>query len=301
MINTFITTYNRPSMLQQAIISLLSQKGIGYITVLDNGDNPQTKIVCDGFDKCKYVKTEGFLGNYKKARELANEDYLMLFHDDDLLHPQYLEFAQSLIEKYQPALITTRYTRFYGDNIQSMPLEIKKDFYLFENQKEMVRYMLGVEGVAYAPAIYRRDCFLKEDLEYDKYGKFNDWPFMAKMGFHGKTIITADENIFYARIHSGQDTRNNNTSITGQQIINWDKFFYNILGSDPLTAKSYHFLKSKYLQFTSENFRKSNSFYSIREEFIKQCPKVNRNYNKAFLADLKIKISKEKLQNEHSI
>lgn len=301
MIKVFITTYNRPLMLQEAIVSLLSQKGIGYITVLDNGDNPQTKQICAEYSRCKYVKTTGFLGNYKKARELADKDYLMLFHDDDLLHPQYLEFAQSLIEKYQPALITTRYTRFYGDNIQSMPLEIKKDFYLFDNQKEMVRYMLGVEGVAYAPAIYRRDCFLKEDLEYDKFGKFNDWPFMVKMGFHGKTIITADENIFYARIHSGQDTRNNNTSLTGQQIINWDKFFYNILGGDPLTAKSYHFLKSKYLQFTSENFRKSNSFYSIREEFIKQCPKVNRNYNKAFFDDLKVKIAKNNLQNEHII
>jgi glycosyltransferase involved in cell wall biosynthesis len=286
-------------LLPQSIDSLLRQTvKPEEIVILDNESTDNTKEVVSRYKECRYIKTTGFMGNFYKTYEIADKDYLMLFHDDDLLHPQYLEFAQSLIEKYKPALITTRYTRFNDNNLPILPKEINRDFYLFDNQKDLVRYMIGVEGVAYAPAIYRRDCFLKEDIEYYKYGKFNDWPFMAKMGFHGKTIITADENIFYARIHSGQDTRNNNTCISGQQIINWDKFFYQILGGDPLTSKSYHFLKSKYLQFTTEEFKKSCSIEELLNKFLEQCPNINSVYNRKLLLRLKHKIAVEKLHNK---
>ncbi len=42
----------------------------------------------------------------------------MLFHDDDLLHPKYLEYALNLLNKYDDiSVITTRYTEFWNDNL----------------------------------------------------------------------------------------------------------------------------------------------------------------------------------------
>jgi glycosyltransferase involved in cell wall biosynthesis len=292
-IQIFIATYNRAHFLKQSIESFLNQTiPPDEIIILDNNSTDNTEQVVAQYPKCRYVKTHGFLGNFNKARELVNKDYLMIFHDDDVLNPYYLEFALGLIKKHNPSMITTRYTKFTDKPIIN---NINKKYYLFDTQKELARYMIGVEGVSYCSAIYDTKAFLSEELEYSKYGKFNDWSFMCKMGAHGKTIITRDENMNYTRIHPGQDTRNIKTSVTGEQIINWDKFFYNILKNDILTSKSYHFLKSKYDLFTTPQFKRLNSFASIRDKFLKECPLVNRNYDKQLLELMAINIAEDNL------
>lgn len=297
-IKIFIATHNRAEYLKYSIESILNQVNIDIdeIIVLDNESIDDTEKVVKSYPKCKYIKTTGFLGNFNKARKLANKKYIMLYHDDDVLNPHYLSFASKLIEKYNPSFITTKYTRLFNDD-KPVFNNISEDYYLFNTQKELVRYMLGVEGVSYSSAIYRTDSFLAEQLEYEKYGKFNDWSFMAKMGKHGKTIITSDQNINFARIHGGQDTRNKETCVTGDQIINWDKFFYDILQNDILTSKSYHFLKSKYDQFTTEEFKNKYSFEEIRQEFLRQCPNICQDYNKYILDKLGRQIASENLHS----
>ncbi|MBS4760022.1 MAG: glycosyltransferase family 2 protein [Clostridium sp.] len=99
-IQIFITTHNRAEFLKDAINSLLMQTaGAVEITVLDNESTDNTESVVKEFscNNVKYIRTKGFLGNYKKAKELVSKDYVMLFHDDDLLHPQYLEFVLSVL------------------------------------------------------------------------------------------------------------------------------------------------------------------------------------------------------------
>lgn len=294
-IQIFIVTHNRATYLDWAIKSLLNQTVKPKITILDNESTDCTEYIAN-LNNCKYIKTNGFMGNYYKAKELINKPYCMLFHDDDLLNPEYLEFALELINKHNPSIITTKYIKFQNEN--NPPYQkINRDYYLFNSQKEFARYMIGVEEVSYAPAIYKSECFLKEDLEYEKYGKFNDWMLMAKISKYGKSIITADKNIMLARIHGGQDTRNIATALNGEQITNWDKFFYDILFDTDieLMSKSYHFLKSKYDQFTTQQFKRQFSFNDIHELFLKKCPNAPRVMNVQKLKEIKLRLEKTNL------
>ena len=89
--------------------------------------------------------------------------------------------------------------------------------------------MYFCENIAYAPAIYKTEDFLKIDLEYDKFNKFNDWAFMSKISGFGNTILLNSKEWFFVRRHDSQDTWTNTNVPTIQQVINWDLFFKNII------------------------------------------------------------------------
>ena len=103
-IQFFIQTHNRAELLTESIKTLLGQSaGIKEITVLDNESTDNTEDAVKQFaDKgVKYVKTFGLCGNYRKARELVNKPYCMIFHDDDLLHPDYIKLALEILKETQ--------------------------------------------------------------------------------------------------------------------------------------------------------------------------------------------------------
>ena len=52
---------------------------------------------------------------------------------------------------------------------------------------------------------------------------------------------------------------------------------------------------AKYDLFTTPEFKRLNSFASIREKFLKECPLVSRNYDKQLLDILAINIAEDNL------
>lgn len=273
-IEIFIATHNRADYLQQSIDSLLNQTvGVNEITVLDNESTDNTEAIVSLYkDKgVKYIKTQGFLGNYKKAQELASKEFVMLFHDDDLLHPSYLEMAMDALNKYdEVSLVLTRYTEFVNDSVPTMPENISKCHYLYSKAKDFAAMMFFNEHIAYATAIYRSENFKKLSVDYDKYNKFNDWPYLVEMSKLGKTVLFDDKNLFFVRRHDKQDTFTPANTPSIEQIINWDKCFYEVFinSNDSELIKMYdvrstHFLKGKYEVFLSPKDRENYSFKDV--------------------------------------
>lgn len=239
----------------------------------------------------RYIKTTGFLGNFNKAREIVKKPYCMLFHDDDILHPNYLEFALKLLNKYSnTSLITTRYTEFFDNDVPNVFPEIKPKYYLFDKQKDFATHMFFIELIAYAPAIYRTKDFLRTEIEYDKFNKFNDWPFMVKISQCGNCILLDDKKIFYVRRHSGQDTWTYKNVPNFEQIVNWDKIFYDIFKKskdkkliEAYKYKSEYFLKGKYEAFIPPIYKNSTSYIDLLKQAKKMGLKdlcVNAKYLK---------------------
>ncbi len=261
-IQLFVATSNRANFLAQSLDSLLHQSiGVKEIIVLDNEstDNTEQLVKSLANKGIKHVKTYGFLGNYKKCKDLASKKYCMLFHDNDLVHPKYLEFAIALLNKYPDlSIITTRYIEFCDENVPAFSKEISNAAYIFKHQKEFAEFLYYKEIVAYATAIYKTECFKQCPLEYEKFNKFNDWPFMVKMAGYGKSAILKDPNLFFVRRHSGQDTWTQKNTPSIEQIINWDLFFKkalnankNIKSYDKFIKRYKHFLLGKYNAFLS--------------------------------------------------
>lgn len=284
-IDIYVVTHNRADYLKQSIESLLNQSvGVRKITVLDNESTDATQSVVEEFFSrgVWYVRTNGFLGNFKKAQELASKKYVMLFHDDDILHPSYLDMALQVLNKHNNiSLITTRYTEFFDDSFPGMQALTTSDYYLFKSQKDFATHMYFIERIAYATALYRTSDFKKTPIEYEKFNKFNDWPFMVKMSGYGNTVLFDDPALFYIRRHKGQDTWTFTNTPSIQQIINWDKFFYNKLGAWNLFSRVHymfacwftHFLFGKYESFLSPQDKQQYS----KEALLSQAKKEGIN------------------------
>lgn len=284
-IDIYVMTHNRADYVKRSIESLLDQSaGVREITVLDNESTDNTKSVIESFSSqgVKYIRTEGFLGNFRKAQELASRKYVMLFHDDDILHPKYLEMAlQVLNEKENLSLITTRYTEFLDNDLPELPDRISPDYYFFRKQKDFATHMYFLERIAYATALYRTPDFKKTRIEYEKFNKFNDWPFMVKMSRYGNTVLFDDPSLFYIRRHKGQDTWTPTNVPSLQQIINWDKFFYYKVGAWNIFSKVRyifacwftHFLFGKYDAFLSPQDRECCS----KDDLLKMAEKSGIN------------------------
>ena len=150
-------------------------------------------------------------------------------------------------------------------------------YYLFKNSKEFAIFMYFREVIAYATAVYKTDFFKQIPLEYEKFSKFNDWPFMVKFGKYGRIALLADGNAFHIRRHSGQDTWTSTNTPSFEQILNWDKFFFDVFFAkkDRFLQKIYsrkatYFYTGKYDAFTSQKQKNELS----KTEFQKMAKKA---------------------------
>lgn len=104
MLDLFVLTFNRAHFLKDTIENLLCQTFKDYeLTVLDNGSTDNTKEMVALFgEKVKYIganKNYGATWNFQRAIDTANKKYTMMFHDEDMLYPGYLEYAVELLEQ----------------------------------------------------------------------------------------------------------------------------------------------------------------------------------------------------------
>lgn len=232
-IEIFIMTYNRADYLKASIESILNQTAnVKNITVLDNNSSDNTEQVVLGYENrgVEYIKTFGFLGNFNKAKEVVSKKYCMLFHDDDILSPQYLDLALKILNRHENvAIIVTKHTEF-TDKIQPIiKNKISEKHYLFKNKKEFAKYVYFIAELTYATAIYKTENFRATPLNYSVFNKVNDRPFMVETTRNGCAILIDDKSVFFVRRHDGQDTTTSINTPTLCQIINYNKYFFNVL------------------------------------------------------------------------
>ena len=91
-----IPTYNRASLLKEAIQSVLNQTYKDFeLLICDNASTDNTNKVVSTFSdpRIKYHKNKnniGMMNNWNKCVELSQGKYLMILGDDDKLYPEFL-------------------------------------------------------------------------------------------------------------------------------------------------------------------------------------------------------------------
>jgi glycosyltransferase involved in cell wall biosynthesis len=109
-IDIVIPTYNRSNYLKSAIDSVLKQTCQEFdLYILDNCSNDNTREVVESFssDKIKYIVNEsnlGMVGNWNRALETGNNDLLNIFHDDDMLEPDFVSKVLDFYDKHSDVI-----------------------------------------------------------------------------------------------------------------------------------------------------------------------------------------------------
>ncbi len=268
-IQVFVPTLNRPKFLRESLNSLVNQTaGIPQIVVYNNGTLSETSKVIKEF--AKYGVTElKSKGGLIECMENANitSPYVMFFHDDDIVHKNYLEYALKALNTYENiAFITTRTKNF--TNEKTIDFEnISDEHYLFSTQEQFADYMYLFERIAMQTAIYKTELFKKFPRETDKYGKFFDWPYLVTLSGQGNVVLFSHENMFNVRIHSQQWTFDINTSWKINELINWHKQFYDAMNVKDFDSLGHIIFYAKFKKFILSGY-----YGLVCEKYRNKCP-----------------------------
>ena len=104
----FITTFERPKYLEECLNNLSNQSYQKFkVIILDNSENSNyLNILNQSFTfNIKYQKNKKNIGSVKNLFQAfswnMDTEYFMVFHDDDLMHKNYLELSMNILKKNQ--------------------------------------------------------------------------------------------------------------------------------------------------------------------------------------------------------
>ena len=224
-IQFYILSRNRPDYLRVTLDSLLKQNHslIKFeIIISDSSDNEDVyKMINEDYahKNIRYIKRIGVtshMGHTQLVVSELNSEYSVIFHDDDILHPDYMTVMSSFLSKIDAAAIGCNCMNFKDDisdpkkfldpklriNNLSSPI-------IFNNEKDFLeRYLPGHGGSAPLPSYMYRTKYLKEVmLKFPfRIGKPNepshaDALMLSSLLKYGM-IHWIDKPLIYYRIHA---------------------------------------------------------------------------------------------------
>lgn len=233
-IEVFILTYNRKEMLKDAIISFLNQSvGEIDITVMDNGSTDGTdemvKEMMSKHSNLYYHRRDvnGIqMDNFIEAVHIAKKDYAMMFHDDDIIHPEYIKYAIGAINKYPNTSIISCCYQEWSNPTNDNWAKASQRFDYCPDKKTFVNYLYRMQRYGYSSTIFKtqnlRDHIYDMNY-YAQFGKMGDKPLVANtMKDDDGAVIFRSKKLLRYRVHAGQDTSSSGPYY--DEIIAYSKF-----------------------------------------------------------------------------
>jgi len=261
-LQVFLLTYNRPELLRKTIRSVLGQAiKVQHIWVLDNGGFPATREMLAEFDglgiEFRDTREFGSWGNLIAAQTLLQREHVLLLHDDDLIHPEYLQTALSVLHAFPEINLLTAHTAPWDINQTPQDLPpLSNSGHLF-SARDYATYVYNARHPSYSLAIYRRDAFqtIQIQANFDRYGKWGDVPLMLETIGSGKAAVLTDA-CGWMGMHPGQDSNDESTRPRYQAWIAREANYLRFMGDNPLTLSG--------LSFCIMNYRHMSSGYKRR-------------------------------------
>lgn len=259
-IEIFVLSYNRGMYIAETIGSLLNQSiQPEKIYILDNGSTDNTeeliKNICD--DRIVFLGSatnNGVLWNFERAQQTANGSYVMVFHDDDLLHPRYLEFVLAAINRYDDVSVVA--SGMLATKAPSSNGWRQYDFSptIFDNLSDFASYIYFGFPLCFSSVVYKTEYFKNIKIDFEKYGKIADRPFIYDCVKGGKIVLLQGQYVQY-RLHEGQDSTTNKNGPYPNETLALHTKYRNIIFSGSLIDKMryrlnvYFYMKNEFTRF----------------------------------------------------
>lgn len=189
-LDIFVLTYNRAEYLRIMLDSLCTQTATGFtIKVLNNcsTDNTldiiqevQNKYPERKIEVITHEKNLGNFGNFKCSQELAQNEYTAIFHDDDAIHPEYIETAMKIFQENKEVVMCS------GNLIGLWNVDntdwgiLDKNYFLYPKEDGLYFNFL-LQRPTFASNIYKTEIYKKVQYHPEKYGKLHDVVFMLEI------------------------------------------------------------------------------------------------------------------------
>lgn len=268
----FILCYNRPAYAKRTIESVLRQTNNEFdLVISDNSSNSEmSQLMLAEFPNLEYrrrVPTLSVADHFRKCISEATTDYFCLFHDDDLMEPNYVDAMLKTVELHPEAVA-------YACNAVTIDGEIERKGSFFESDDTHViidnpRALAGryfskyPNGFAPFPAyVYRSSVVKKIPLDPQTGGKYSDVSWLLEISKNGPIVWNSRKLMRY-RMHTANDSNLEslrdrlkllgflklNKSFVGQAVINDYRFgLYKNLRKRLLMSHDNNFRHRKFIE-----------------------------------------------------
>jgi glycosyltransferase involved in cell wall biosynthesis len=234
-----ITTFDRPDYLKECLASVKAQTLTGFrLVVLDNASAADYSRVLDRFRDMPmtYVRNEtniGAAGNIGKAmRGYSDSKYLVVFHDDDMMHPRMLEWQLEVLEADPEIQFVSTELAVFDDGTsppRMMSENAGLDIEVYDDQSALARSFLGHGGLCFGSTMYRSSVLKQITPNEERFGIIWDRPFLLDAARLGKSALIRAPLVLY-RHHRGQDTKTG--SLSAKNLIELTRAYRAALPSD---------------------------------------------------------------------
>ena len=229
-IQVYILSRNRPDYLRVALDSVLKQNHslIKFeIIVSDNSDNDDVcKMIDEDYAKknIKYIRRSGItshMGHTQLVVSELNSEYSVIFHDDDILHPDYMSVMSSFLNKSDVVAVGCNGMNFKDNVLDSKNVRDSNRLRIrnvsssikFNTEKDFLeRYLPGNGGAAPFPSYMYRTKYLKEIMlkfpfRIGRPGEPStaDVLMLSSLLKYG-TIAWIEKSLIYYRVHASNLT-----------------------------------------------------------------------------------------------
>ena len=209
-----LPTFNKVGYLPTAIESVLAQEFHDYeLLIVDDASTDHTGEAVGGFrdSRIRYIcnpQNIGLVGNWNRCLELACAEYVIIFHDDDVMLPGLLRREVEVLESNPGAILVHSAAQTIDGSGAVLCVPPPRSWPAFSSGFEFVaRYWsLNQSYVVMPSAMFRKTPALKlgafnPDLKYSA-----DADLWQRLAFEGQ-IAFLDEVLLCNRVHSLQTTQ----------------------------------------------------------------------------------------------
>lgn len=211
-----IPTYNRLAYLKECVRSILDQTFQDFsIYVFDNAsDEPiEQELRALNDARIHFIGSHtnmGVVRNFERIRRYPFEsEYLVIFHDDDAMHPKMLELEAAFLDAHQDAIFVVADLRRVSSKDIHVFQSLAGDTIshaVFTDRHDFARAVMSWLRYAFDSAMYRSDAIRGHEADFNRFSDFSDVASLVEISRKGPCGFLAVPLVNY-RIHPLQDSR----------------------------------------------------------------------------------------------
>jgi len=231
-IQIVVLSRDRPKYLKESVESVLKQKASKEkfkIIISDNSEKDEVEemIGRDYSSKdLKYIRRKPTLSpieHFQLVISECEEKYVVLFHDDDVMHPDYIETMWEFIQREGVAAVGCNEFVFkekFAKSLRAKPHSFKSPETFISEKDFLKQYIPGSNGVSVFPGyVYNAACLKKIRLNnVRRKGGVSDILMLNSLLNHG-SIVWIPNYLVYYRLHDSNDG-NNLYTVDHIQLLN---------------------------------------------------------------------------------
>lgn len=255
-IEILVLTYNRAPLIGATLESLLAQtQPASRICVLDNGSTDDTVAVVRSF-AARGIKLICRSSNdprtcWTELQSMARGSWTMLFHDDDLLHPNYLRDVSVALARNPQATVAVSAMRVHQNPEDAEWDQVRGTCYLTLSGRQLAARLYGGFPMPFCSAVYRTDVLKQGDFQLATYGKICDRPFVIEAALAGSAVVMLDRYVKY-RVHAKQDSADQATGPFINEVFALQRYYRKVLGEQLTNSSGRVFLRRNYKNLLGE-------------------------------------------------